>query len=185
MVALPADFLRWNYFPRRKALLELIDRQLATNADRFFLESTRHNPALCTAFQKEDGEIFVNAKIVGAGYVTKEKHMYAATKALEEHLEYGDKLFTENQAGNELERNSREYQRRGASLLLEHLYFEHPTIATERIDFGANIARPSYVMSRLENFKGYENLLFPWLFHKLGLSCLSLCSSEKQFQLFE
>jgi hypothetical protein len=136
MVDLPEDFLRWNYFPRRKALLELINRHSRTNVDRFFLESTRHNPALCTAFQKEDGEIFVNAKIVGAGYVTREKCMDAATKALEEHLEYGDKLFAEKQAGNELEKNSIEYQRTGVSLLLEHLYFEDPTIATERIDFG-------------------------------------------------
>jgi hypothetical protein len=62
--------------------------------------------------------------------------MDAAIKALEEHVEYGDKLFEENSAGDELEKNSREYQRRGASLLLDHLYFEDPKIAAERVDFG-------------------------------------------------
>jgi hypothetical protein len=135
-MVLPEDFLRWNYFPRRKALLEMINRRSPVNADRFFLESTRHNPALCTAYQKEDGEIFVNAKIVGAGYVTREKYMDTAAKTLEEHLEYGDKLFTKNQTRDEAEKNSREYQRTSASLLLKHLYFEDYKVAAERIDFG-------------------------------------------------
>ncbi|MGA2308485.1 MAG: hypothetical protein ABSG57_02915 [Candidatus Bathyarchaeia archaeon] len=52
-------------------MLDLVNRHSIVDADRFFLESTRHNPALCTAFQKEDGQIFVNAKIVGVGYVTR------------------------------------------------------------------------------------------------------------------
>jgi hypothetical protein len=135
-VTLPESFLRWNYFPRRKALLDLINGHSVVDENRFFLESTRHNPALCTAFRKEDGDIFVNAKIVGVGYVAREKCMDAVIKAFEEHVEYGDKLFGKNQVGDELERNSREYQRAGASLLLEHLYFEDPKIANERVDFG-------------------------------------------------
>jgi hypothetical protein len=136
MVALPEGFLRWNYFPRRKALLELVNGHPMVNADRFLLESTRHNPALCTAFQKQDGDVFVNAKIVGAGYVAREKYIDVAIEAFEEQLDYEDKFFAENQPGDELEKNSREYQRRGASLLLEHLYFEDPKVAAERVDFG-------------------------------------------------
>ena len=136
MVALPESFLRWNYFPRRKALLDLVNGHSIVDADRFFLESTRHNPALCTAFQEEDGQIFVNAKIVGVGYVARRKYMDAAMRAFDEHLEYGDKLFAKNQTREEIERNSREYQRKGASLLLEYLYFEDPKIAHERVDFG-------------------------------------------------
>ena len=136
MVSLPDSFLRWNYFPRRKALLELVNRDSTVGLDRFFLESTRHNPALCTAFQREDGEIFVNAKIVGVGYLVRDKYLGAAIEAFEEHLEYGDKLFAENQASNEKEKNSRDYQKAGASLLLEHLYFEDPEAAAERVDFG-------------------------------------------------
>jgi hypothetical protein len=136
VVALPESFLRWNYYPRRKALLDLVNGRLMEDANRFFLESTRHNPALCTAFRKENGEIVVNAKIVGAGYVAREGYMDSAIRALGEHLEYGDELFDKNQAGNESDRNSREYQRTGASLLLEHLYFEDPKIADERVDFG-------------------------------------------------
>ena len=103
--------------------------------DRFFLESTRHNPALCTAFRKENGEIFVNAKIVGVGYVAREKYMDVAIRAFEEHVERGDEMFGKNQTSDELEKNSREYQKKGASLLLEHLYFEDPKIAKERVDF--------------------------------------------------
>jgi hypothetical protein len=51
-------------------------------------------------------------------------------------VKVGDELFGRNQVGDELERNSREYQRAGASLLLEHLYFEDPKIGEERVDFG-------------------------------------------------
>jgi hypothetical protein len=121
MVTLPERFLRWNYFPRSRALFDLVKGHSVVDEDRFFLESTRHNPALCTAFRKEDGEIFVNAKIVGVGYVTREKYMDAAIRAFGENLEYGDELFGTSQAGDELERNSREYQRTDASLLLEYL----------------------------------------------------------------
>ena len=136
MVVLPESFLRWNYYPRRKALLDLANGHPMGDVNHFFLESTRHNPALCTAFRKENGEIFINAKIVGVGYVAREGFMDAAIRALDEHIEYGDKLFEENQAKDELEKNSREYQRAGASLLLEHLYFEDPKVANEHIDFG-------------------------------------------------
>lgn len=129
MVALPESFLRWDYFPRRKALLNLVNRHSIVDMYRFFLESTRHNPALCTAFEEEDGQIFVNAKIVGVGYVTRKKYMDAAIRAFDKHLEHGDKLFGKNQTGDEVEKNSGEYQRTGASLLLEHLYFEDPKIA--------------------------------------------------------
>jgi hypothetical protein len=136
VVVLPESFLRWNYYPRRKALLDLVDGRPMVDVDRFFLESTRHNPALCTAFREDNGEIFVNAKIVGVGYVARERYVDAAIRVFGEHIRYGDELFDKSEAGDELDRNSREYQRRGASLLLEHLYFEDPKIAMERVDFG-------------------------------------------------
>jgi hypothetical protein len=135
MVALPKSFLEWNYFPRRKALLDFVNQRSMEDPYRFFLESTRHNPALCTAFQREDGQILVNAKIVGIGYVTREKYMYNAIRAFREHLESGNKTFRRAQTRDEREQSSREHQRRGASLLLEHLYFEDPKAADERLDF--------------------------------------------------
>lgn len=135
MVTLPDRFLEWNYFPRRKALLEMVNQGSTKNVDRFFLESTRHNPALCTAFQAEGGQNFVNAKIVGIGYVTKEQYIDDTIVAFNEHLQYGDKLFKKTQTSAEAKKSSREYQKRRASLLLEHLYFEDPRIAKEHVDF--------------------------------------------------
>jgi hypothetical protein len=151
-VVLPEAFLQWNYFPRRKVLLELVDGHSVVDADRFLLESTRHNPALCTAFERENGGIFVNAKIVGIGYVAREKYIGAAIEAFEEHVEYGDTLFVENQTGEELEKSSREYRRRGASLLLEHLYFEDSKIAAERVDFG-KLSTIELALSKLHSSK--------------------------------
>jgi hypothetical protein len=136
MVTLPDEFLRWNYLPRRKALLQMVNQRSMRNMDRFFLESTRHNPALCTAFQREDGQMFVNAKIVGIGYVVKERYISEAMKVFAEHLRYGDELLEKARAPAETKKGSSEFQKRCALLLIEHLYFEDLRIAREHIDFG-------------------------------------------------
>jgi hypothetical protein len=135
MTLLPERFIQWNYFLRVKSLKEMIQQGAMRDMSRFFLESTRHNPALCTAFKKEDGSVSVNAKIVGIGYVVKDKYLKDATKAFAEHIKYGDELFRD---AKESQTNEavREYQRRGVSLLLEHLYFEEPKKAEEHVDFG-------------------------------------------------
>jgi len=131
---LPEKFIQWNYFPRVKSLKEMVQQQAMRDMNRFFLESTRHNPALCTAFRGEDGSVSVNAKIVGIGYVVKEKYIDDATKAFSEHVKYGDELFR-NPKESQRSEAVREYQRRGVQLFLEHLYFEDLEQAEEQIDF--------------------------------------------------
>jgi hypothetical protein len=123
VVELPKQFLKWNYHPRRDSAKQFLEGKHERNMDKFFLDSTRHNPALCTAMSRPDGSIFVNAKIVGVGYVLKETHLPAATEAFKQHLEKGDKLFTE--AGTDkkkIDEAMRQYQREAMFLLMEYLY---------------------------------------------------------------
>jgi hypothetical protein len=123
VVELPEQFLKWNYYPRRDSAKQFLEGKHEQNMDKFFLDSTRHNPALCTAMSRPDGSIFINAKIVGVGYVLKETHLSAATEAFKQHLENGDRLFTE--AGTDkkkLDEAMRQYQRQAMFLLMEHLY---------------------------------------------------------------
>jgi len=127
VVKLPEPFLKWNYYPRRDNAKEFIEGKQMQDVNRFFLDSTRHNPALCTASQREDGSIFVNAKIVGVGYVLKEERLQAATAAFRQHLEDGDKLFVE--AGENETKQGRameQYQREAMFLFLGHLYLPPP-----------------------------------------------------------
>lgn len=134
VVELPLQFLGWNYFSRRKSIKAFIEGKHEKDMNLFFLESTRHNPALCTAFVKPDGTIYVNAKIVGVGYVLKEKFLLEATNALSQHIRLGDKLFSKAQTKEETRESTREYQRSGMLLLLKYLYLE-PEEARRRIDF--------------------------------------------------
>ncbi len=123
IVELPEQFLKWNYYPRRESAKQFLEGKHEQNMDKFFLDSTRHNPALCTAMSRPDGSIFINAKIVGVGYVLKETHLTAATEAFKQHLENGDILF--NEAGTDkkkLDEAMRQYQREAMFLLMEHLY---------------------------------------------------------------
>jgi hypothetical protein len=67
--------------------------------------------------------MIVNAKIVGVGYVLKEARLSAATEAFKQHLEEGDKRFTE--AGTDktkLDEAMRQYQREAMFMLMEYLY---------------------------------------------------------------
>jgi hypothetical protein len=134
VVELPPQFLRWNYFPRRDMIKSFKEEIYKRDMSLFFLESTRHNPALCTAFAKPDGSIYVNAKIVGVGYVLKERFLSEATKALRKHVIRGDKLFSEAKTSEEKRKAMNEYQKRGILLLLRYLYLE-PKEAKRKVDF--------------------------------------------------
>ena len=123
VVELPMHFLKWNYYSRRDGAKRFLEGKHEQDMNRFFLDSTKHNPALCTAYKRDDGSIFVNAKIVGVGYVLKEERLQAATEAFKQHLENGDKLFGE--AGEDKTKQNemmRKYQREAMLLLMEHLY---------------------------------------------------------------
>lgn len=123
VVELPEQFLRWNYFPRRDSAKAFIDGKHEKDMNKFFLESTRHNPALCTACQRDDGSIFVNAKIVGVGYVLKKERLPAAIAAFKQHLEKGDELFSEaGEDKTKLDEASKRYQREAMFLLMDHIY---------------------------------------------------------------
>jgi len=125
VVELPEQFLRWNYYPRWDDAKQFLEGKHELDMNKFFLCSTRHNPALCTASQRDDGSIFVNAKIVGVGYVLKKERLPAAIAAFKQHLENGDKLFGEaGEDGDNREETMKKYQREAMSLLIEHIYLQ-------------------------------------------------------------
>ena len=134
VVELPQKFLSWNYFGRRESAKAFVEGKYSRDINLFFLESTRHNPALCTALQKPDGSVFINAKIVGVGYVLKRKNLAEVIKAFHQHLEFGNKLFSTAKTAREKKEATEKYQRNGMRTLLEHLYLE-PEEAKRRIDF--------------------------------------------------
>jgi hypothetical protein len=112
----------------------LLKRKHEGNMNLFFLESTRHTPALCTAYVKPDGSIYVNAKIVGIGYVLKERFLPEATEALQRHIRLGDELFSKAQTSEEKRKATSEYQKKGVLLLLKYLYLEEKE-AERKVDF--------------------------------------------------
>jgi hypothetical protein len=65
--------LEWNYYSRRETAKQFLEGKHEQNLDRFFQDSTRHNPALCTAYQRTDGSLFVNAVHDVFHYVPAEK----------------------------------------------------------------------------------------------------------------
>lgn len=134
VIRLPPQFLRWNYFSRRELIESFLKGKHEGNMNLFFLESTRHTPALCTAYVKPDGSIYVNAKIVGIGYVLKEKFLPEATEALQQHIRLGDELFSKVQTSEEKRKAISEYQKRGVLLLLKYLYLEQKE-AERKVDF--------------------------------------------------
>jgi len=122
IVELPIQFLRWNYFPRRDSAKSFLEGKHEKDMNKFFLDSTRHNPALCTAYQRDDGSIFINAKIVGVGYVLKKERLRGAIAAFKQHLENGDRLFGEAGDKAKIDEATKTYQREGMFLLMEHIY---------------------------------------------------------------
>lgn len=134
MVALPDEFLNWNYYPRREMLIHAIREKRIEDMNEFLLESTRHNPALCTAGVDVDGSLLVNGKIVGVGYVLKEDLLDAVTSKLLDHIENGDKMSSTALTKREKRRFLENYQVSGMRILLECLYME-PNEARKKVDF--------------------------------------------------
>jgi len=118
---LPDRFLKWAYFDRVRFIKSILN---TGNLDKAMLliESTRHNPALCTARIKNH-EIDLNAKIVGAGFVPKQSFLEDAVRDLRSHAEAGRSMTREG------------YARRGLQILLRHVYFENEDEANRRVDF--------------------------------------------------
>ncbi|QOJ79135.1 hypothetical protein IG193_01330 [Infirmifilum lucidum] len=133
MARLPDVFLEWNYYARRALLQQFIDG-VKVDPERFFLEFTRHNPALVTA-ACINGEIVLNAKIVGCGYVPREEYAMDVVRRLEEHLKLSDEEYSRAYGdGEKLRRLYEEHSLRGAKLLLQLVY--HPRgVAEKYIDF--------------------------------------------------
>ncbi|MFQ5910441.1 MAG: hypothetical protein ACE5IJ_06945 [Thermoplasmata archaeon] len=133
MVELPENFLTWNYYPRRRTFLRILNGE-KVDMNKFFLDSTRHNPALATASLAHDGTLDVNAKIVGAGYVVKERFLNDAVERLSLHIEKGDVEFDKVESKKDKREFFEGYQARGMRVLLKVLYFD-PKEARERLDF--------------------------------------------------
>lgn len=91
--------------------------------ERRLIESMRHTPALCTARLTDDGKIFVNAKIVGAGFIPKIEFIEEAIEDFKRHIYSTDRI------------SRKEYVVRGVKLLLKHIYFEDEEEAFRRMDF--------------------------------------------------
>jgi hypothetical protein len=134
VIELPQRFLQWNYFPRRVLAKKLIEGKHEKDTTKFFLESTRHTPALCTAFQKSDGTIQVNAKIVGVGYVPKEEFLKEAIEEFQGHLKQFDVALARAEKEGAKESVLAECRKNAMRLFLKHLYLE-PEEAKLRIDF--------------------------------------------------
>ncbi len=134
MARLPEKFLEWNYYSRRRLIKQVLEGKIKDTA-RFFLEFTRHNPVLCTAAQREDGLIEVNGKVVGIGYVVKEKYLGEKIRVFKEHIALSDAQYSEVKDNRDaLRKLFEEHSRRGLRLLLEHIYLE-PEEAENVVDF--------------------------------------------------
>jgi len=133
-VQLPMRFLRWNYFSRRDMIKNLLEGKYEGDINLLLLDGMRHNPALCTAFIKPDGRLYVNAKIIGAGYVLKEEFLQEAIEALSRHVRWGDDILNGAVAEGERREAIKNYQYNGMLLLLRHLYLDHEE-AMRRVDF--------------------------------------------------
>ena len=135
MVGLPEEFLRWNYYPRRR-LVESMLKGKIDESPSFYLEFTRHNPTLCTAAMRENNSIDVNGKIVGIGYVVKQEYLKEVINILDSHIKKSDERYT-NINHNEkiaLKQHYEEHAVRGLNLLLKYLYLT-PREARNMIDF--------------------------------------------------
>jgi hypothetical protein len=132
---LPERFLEWAYFERIKLMktmrkrarklgrVEVESAGSGLQEPSLLLETTRHNPVLCTASIDEKGHITVNGKFVGAGFVPKKRFLEEAVEQLGTHVEsYADMSMEE-------------YAKKGLDLLLELVYLEDREEAWRRVDF--------------------------------------------------
>ena len=134
MTRLPNEFLRWNYFPRRKLLRDVLENKISMD-NRFLIEFMKHTPVLCTAMVRDDGEIEVNGKVIGIGYVLKKKFLMEAIKDFEDHMRRSDEVYRKILSNKSEAKIFREdHARRGIKLLLKHVYLDENE-AYRRIDF--------------------------------------------------
>ncbi|MEM2379248.1 MAG: hypothetical protein QXO74_02940 [Candidatus Methanomethylicia archaeon] len=118
---LPKEFINWGYFDRVKVLKKQLIEGVSGGTD-FLINMMRHTPILATA-SIIDEKIFVNAKVVGAGFVLKPEFLSEAIEKLREHLDRGETM------------SRSDYAKEGIKLLLEILYFEEEEEAYKRVDF--------------------------------------------------
>lgn len=101
----------------------------------FYLEFTRHNPALCTAAAREDNTIDVNGKIVGIGYVVKDRYLKEVINALKSHVKKSDEKYRNIYSeGTSLRKLYEEHAIQGLNLLLKYIYLT-PEKAKNIVDF--------------------------------------------------
>lgn len=132
MARLPREFLEWNYYQRRE-LLARASQGFAGDPGSVFREiAARHNAVLCTAACLPGGEVEVNGKVLGVGYVLKREFVGEAVERLEEHLKLSDEALSSGGRGRE--EVLREHAARGLRLLLDLVYLE-PSLAEEKVDF--------------------------------------------------
>ena len=121
MKRIPREFINWAYFGRVRYLKKILNGELKHS--ELLLEAMRHTAVLATARIIGQGEVFVNAKIVGVGFIPKEEYINETISALKKHIERYSSL------------NAEDYMRKGVELLLRTLYFEDEKEAFKRIDF--------------------------------------------------
>ena len=126
MVELPERFLLWNYAGRRNHIKETLEKEMSfSDAMIGFLS---HTPTLCTAYKKDDGTIFANGKVIGAGYVLKKEHIPDAVSAFKKYLK------SPSEIGKRGSREFKDYLRGALELLLKYHYLEMEE-ARKKLDF--------------------------------------------------
>jgi len=134
MTKLPKEFLKWNYYSRRKLLEELLEGEISAGP-KLFLEFTRHTPILCTAAVNNQGEIEVNGKVVGVGYVLKREYLNDAIREFKKHVSASDEVYRKVKNDPTQVRSLREkHAMKGVKLLLKYIYLEELE-AEKRVDF--------------------------------------------------
>jgi len=83
----------------------------------------------------DQGEVEVNGKVVGIGYVLKREYMENALRDFEEHLKASDEIYRKAvESPSEVRAFRENHSRRGLKLLLKHIYLEEKE-AMKRLDF--------------------------------------------------
>ncbi|RKY99918.1 MAG: hypothetical protein DRQ10_05235 [Candidatus Hydrothermota bacterium] len=109
-VGIPDRFVQWVY-RERAALIRSILKGERIDHNRFYLEFTRHNPAIITY-----GSAGLNGSIKGVGFIPKPEYLEQVFNEFYEHILKGRRPG---------------YPREGLKLLVKHLYAED---AEQRID---------------------------------------------------
>ncbi len=132
MTLLPQRFLDWNYYPRRELVKNLLIGGVSS-PEKMFLEFMRHNPVLITGAMV-DGRIRVNGKVVGCGYVVKRDLLKEISSVFRDHIAMSDEAYEKIEDNRERRKLYEEHARRGANLLLKHIYLPKGE-APSTIDF--------------------------------------------------